>query len=441
MHVVRRGVVLATAMSLGVAAAAHAQGVALQGIVSASGGYSDNIASAPDIPAAGMAGPQSDSFAAISPQLVLSYGGARTVQRFSYVFSANLYTTHSEANTYSHHVDWSGYFEPTARTTLLTGIDVSGGQFNAFQLQKPADQAMLAPLPQGGFGYLAASGSETLTYLPDPRWRYFETLGIAGFGPIASQSAVTSYTFGLTLGAQRSFTFDALSADLRSTYALFGDPPAGGNSLVGSDQILETAAAHWRHDLRFSWSTELWAGASLVFLADDPSRYGYQLSGGASLRYASTEGQAELAYARQAVPNVLVAQAFFVDEVSLRGSLPLGRTNLLASAGLGYQHGSLINLGSGRESNTIDVYLADAQLAWHPQPWPLGLAVRYQRFQQSAEAPPGMMGAAPSLTRNVVLLSVSASWPNGAAPVLPYRSPIRVDRSDEVGLPGAPAQR
>src|SRR4051812_5543888 len=91
---------LATALLTTLPAPAFGK-ASLQAQVALSGAWTDNILSVPDIPAPGGQPPQSDFYFELRPALFLTTGGPRAVQRLGYTFSASLFASHSEANSYN----------------------------------------------------------------------------------------------------------------------------------------------------------------------------------------------------------------------------------------------------------------------------------------------------------------------------------------------------
>src|SRR5215831_4761559 len=404
----------------------------LVGALSVGGGYTDNVIAAPDDTAAR----EGDSFAEVRPSLILGYRSERALHRLSYAFSASFFVQHSEANSYSNVLDYNAAIETSARTVLQLGASASEGRFNTFNLLRMPSTQAVGALPTGGFTYLALGAREGLTWDPTPRWRAIQGLRFSTFSGLGNDVVLpTSYDTVLDLRTDRSWATHALGAELRSDYTLFGETRAMGMVVVPRrQQIVETLLARWRHDLNPSWSSELDAGITTALNADDFGKYIVEFAGGAALRYRKDPGQAELAYTHGAQPNVFVGQSFVVDAVALRAGLPVWARILTLDGATGYSHGRAIDVGTGMTGSSVDVWLADAGLLWLPPSLQLAFALRYAHFQQLG-ASSGMVGL-PSITRNVVLLTVSGAYPGqpaarGGGRAEGFEPGSRVDRSDE----------
>lgn len=420
------------------AAAQVERGVTFQGVAAAGAGFTDNVASVPDTPAPGARGPESDTFADVQPQLVLAYGGNRTTQRLAYTFFASFYASHSSADSYSNTIDYQSMYETSARTRLTFDTSVSGGTFGSFQLAQQSSQTTITQLPPGSFGYVSARAGQGFQYEPVPEMRYFESAGFLMFLPIQANTQPSSYDVDLDLGAEKSWTRHALGLDVRSSILVLGAlpmqmgaPPPTPMTEASRDQLMESATLRWRHDLDLRWSTELAAGVTTVFLASDLSKNATEPSGHATLRYTRDEVRGDVGYSHVAQPNAFVAQTFFVDEVSAHAEVPLPRQGLSFGAGTGYQYARIVTLAPGGQNGSGQAFVADASLGWAPIGSAWGLSVRYFHFQQTGSQDMGM-NAVPSMTRNLVLVNISAAYPNQQAAARPLHSPFRVDRSDAI---------
>jgi hypothetical protein len=418
------------------AAPARAQvdrGVSLQVVAGAGGGYTDNVASAPDNPPPGLRGAESDSFADVAPSLVLAYGGTRSTQRLAYTLFANFYVNHSEANSYSNTLLWQATWETSARTKLATGLSVAGGKFSAFQLNTPSSQTTITQLPPGAFGFVSAAATEGFAYEPTPDWQWSQGAGFVTFQPIDAGQQPKTYSTDLGLGVERSWRSNALAFGVRSNLLVLGNAMATTTANPSNSQLIETATLRWRHDLDVRWSSELGAGTTTILLAHDLGKNATEPWGRAALRYTQRLVSADLAYEHAAMPNIFVAQTFFVDQVTLSASVPFGRSGLALGAGSGYQYARLQTIGNGA-GGSAQIFLADGSLSWAAQGSSLGVSLRYVHFQQTASNEMGMTPLT-SMSRNLVLLNVSAAYPNQQAGAQPIRSPLRVDKSDVASEP------
>src|SRR5262245_16180038 len=127
--------------------------VDLQGQLSTSGGYNSNVTNAPTNanlstdPNAPRV--EADEFFDVRPSLVLTAGTPRALNRLAYAFSANLFLEHSNANSYSHALDWAGFFLLSPTTDLLVTANGSYAQTNTLTTLNPPDGQTLQVTPQG----------------------------------------------------------------------------------------------------------------------------------------------------------------------------------------------------------------------------------------------------------------------------------------------------
>ena len=102
------------------------------------------------------------------------------------------------------------------------------------------------------------------------------------------------------------------------------------------------------------------------------------------------------------------------------------RTSLAASAG--YQTGRLLD-ENARLATHVSLLLTDVTFGWQTTPWLL-LGVRAQHIDQRSDVRVPTLPV--SFVQNSIMLGASAKFPPDPDMPAAYRSPRRVDRTDEL---------
>ncbi len=429
-HRPARGVTAcAASMLLFATVGAGAAAPKLQGIGEASVGYTDNVRTTPDSPQA-QGDPRSrGAFLMLSPGAVLAHESSRTIQRLGYRFEYDLYFSESNASSTSNRLDYRGFFDVSPRVSLVLGASANqSDRFSTVSFAPPG--AGLANVsPSDGGSFVQASADETTSFDVSPLWRIWQAGGVVGDTPLFDTEGPQTVALSARLGAERSFKFDAVGTEARVDYSVVRDGVLSDGSPAGVQrQIVAGGVAQWRHDWGRYLTSSLEAGAVRVRRLDSGRGF-WSPTGAAMLAYAEEFGEAQLTYTHAVTTNPLVGQSLLVDDVRLRGALPLlpeGQLTLAASAG--YQRGRLIDEDATLAAR-IDVMLIDVALAWQATKI-LELGLRYQHVRQSsdAETPPLPL----SFIQNNVLLGAVVKFPPERDMPRPYRAPRRVDRSDEI---------
>ena len=416
----------------------------LQAQLSTFAAWTDNVLSAPDLPPPGQAGPQSDVYFEIKPGLIFSSGTARAIQRLAYFFTADLFATHSEANSYNHRLEWAGFFLPSKTTELLLGVALTEGRLNTFNLSQGSSLTPILVTPPGGVDFFGATASENFNWDITAQWRLFQTLNFNAYVPFNPRTMPDTYQVDQHLVSERAFRKDAFGFDLRIDVTEFTEVRGPTNDASGqlvADGVVEPeqrilitgAVAKWRHDFGHFWNLELNFG----FVETNRLQGGgvaiFQPAAKAAFRFLHDYGQAELSYDHTVMPNPIVAQTFALDQVALRGAVPLGlKSHVSIAATVAYQHGRVIDFDQGGDLASTDVVLVDGSVTWAPRR-EIQIYARYQYFDQVGHQDDFL--PEPSFTRHNVLVGAIATWPGEAAATVPTRQALRVDRSDAVGIP------
>ena len=158
-----------------------------------------------------------------------------------------------------------------------------------------------------------------------------------------------------------------------------------------------------------------------------------QPTGTAALTYSFNMATAALNYAHQAMPNIATGTVNFVDTVSLRFSLPIALTGLIAVGSVGYARmqpltSAQSSVAADNVLSTTNVVIGDAALNYQPRRVEtLTLGVRGQITRQLASGTISDTTAAleDDLTRYTISLNVTYSYPRAnAALVRPSLAPL-----------------
>jgi hypothetical protein len=427
-----RGVVgsAVLALALSTAATSHAK-ASIQAQLLFSGAYNSNIL---NVPADATPGPQGDFQFELRPSLILTTGVPRAVQRLAYLFDLFVFAKNGDADSYTHRVEWGGVFLPSKTTQMLLFAAFNEGRLNTFTLtQSSATQPVLVT-PPGGVTFIGGQTTETFAWDVTALWRLTQSLAFSGYWPLDPRTSPDTYTLDSHVIPERVFQYDAIGLDLRNNYVLYSQLVAPDGTVTAQQQtLLNSLTARWRHDFGHFWNSELTAGLieGNVLGADGPSVW--MPTGLAAIRYLHPYAQVDLSYAHTVQPNPLVAQTFELDQVALRGGLPLGlKTHLWLSAAVAYQYAKELDFLNGTTVGRAQVVAVDGTLIWAPRT-EIQLFARYQYADQIGYAQDPL--PLPSYTRQVGLIGMIVTYPGDPAAVVPNRQALRVDRTDVVGIP------
>jgi hypothetical protein len=402
----------------------------LQGSLTTITGVTDNVRSASDPPPAGTLGPEFDSFMNVSPSLRLSIERARAIHVLEYVFSANLYLEHSEANSYSNRLAWQAAFNLTPTGQLMTGVSATQGELNTFDATLPAPVDP-TPLPAGSELYLNADAYQAYVWDVTSVWHAEQNLRVAHHRSL-EDPALTPTTWDLNLGfaIERAWKYDSGALLPRFGYTITDYSPTGVTSPT-QHLMLTGLEARWRHDIGNYWTSELRAGAVMLFDAEDAGHTAGPFPSGAGiLRYVHPEGTASLTVGRAVRANLFTGSNYLAEEAILYGALPLRpltpRLTLTGSATV--QRGRAIEIDTGELAQTTLLYLVDVGLAYELSAG-MSLAGRYQYHNQDNEDPAG--GGPGDYQRHTAVVMFTLVYPTRPAAAIPFRAPLRVDREDQ----------
>jgi hypothetical protein len=397
----------------------------LQAVGESSIGYTDNAQASP------RAAPlrTKSAFWMLSPGVTLALASPRNLQRLSYRFEYDFYFNSAASSSSANRLDYRGFFELSRRVTLVLGGRVTqSDRFSSVAFAAPGAGAVGA-LPAGAGSYVDAAFDEALSFDVAESWRAWQSSSAVAETPLFDTRAPTTLGVGLRAGIERSFLFDAVGIEGRGDYTTVSNSVTVDGTLAEvQQQLTGGGVALWRHDFGPYFSSAAEAGALRVERLN--SQHGlWTPVGSATLFYTTEEGDAQLGYSHSLTTNALLGQSLIVDEVRLRGGLPLTEKGELSINGsCGYQRGRLLD-ERARLATRVRVILADLSLGWQATKL-LGLGVRYEHIQQKSDSdtPPLPVG----FVQNNVLIGAVLKFPPERDMPRPYRAPRRVDRSDEL---------
>ncbi len=408
----------------------------LQGVFEGSIAWTDNIRATPDDPEPGslVLPATADVFAVLSPGIVYAVEERDRAFRLGYRYTANLYFEHSETNAFANMLDWESFWILSSRTRLLLAASVTQSHFHSAGTLASSSATALNAIFPGTSPFIMGRAAQTLTLRPWNHWRLMQAAAANVLTPVfADTEAATTLVASNRFGADYFFRHDALGAEIGAEYARVSGrvDPTGFTPGDTQSQIISRALARWRSDWGRHFFSHLDAGPVHVYLLER-NRHFWNPAGTASLGYTRREGDLSLTYRRDARTSLFLGQTFLINEVTLRGALPLSEdpeVDFATSAG--YQRGRLID-ANGDLATPIRVWLADVSLSWLALDH-LRLGLRYQHAQQETDAtrPPLPL----SYVRNTVMATASFYYPPEREMPRRYRPPLRVDAEDATDDP------
>lgn len=429
----RRGAGLLTLGLLAATAADARADERLQGTVSATTGYTDNILSASDPPQAGMRGPEADAFSNVSPGLILSIERPRVAHVLQYLFTANLYLEHSEANSYTNRLSWQAAWSLTPLAQLLTGIAAIQGELHTFDTSVPG-ATDVQPLPEPEL-FINVQANESYLWDFSQRWHLAQTL-LVGYHRSLADVPLTPDTYDVNslLTVERAWKYDAAAAIARVNFTRSDYLDEMGELSNREDQLLYGLEARWRHDIGNYWSSELRAGAVMVSPIgdEDADTAGPVPSAAAILRYLHPEGTATLTAQRDVRVNLFTGSTYVANEAQLYAALPFDAASRrwTITGRAAYQLGRTVSLDGDPEELQTTIFQLDATLATEVVRG-VDLALRYQYHNQENEEIPMPEQPIGDYQRQTLLLTLSFTYPRRPATAIPFRAPLRVDRRDQ----------
>ncbi|HEX3867266.1 MAG TPA: hypothetical protein VHV78_10950 [Gemmatimonadaceae bacterium] len=417
--------------------------VTIQGTGTVTAGYTDNVLSAPDQPIVGGAPREGDALFQIIPGAVLTSVAPRLLERLAYTFTADLFARHTEANTYSNRLEWLATILTSPKTKLTLSLQSQQGRVSTFLINQPSAATTVGVLSTNNdTNFFAQDVVEALDATPLADWHVTEGITFHAFVPIDRGKLPDSYSVIAGAGVDRLFRYDGVGLLLNANFIQYIQPRDPTTDVaIGFDdrQVLTSLVARWRRDWSRAWSTEAQLGViSLVGASADPAastETAWQPSALAALRWANERGNAELHYLHTAAPNTLAGNTFSVDEVALQAGVPIYRDKVSIAATVAYQHARFVALVPGAPEATGNVAVVDVTVGYQPIP-EVGVFARYSLFDQFGSPPVNNVPSVlPDLTRNVVMVGATVTYPVRAAARVPTAGASRIDGADQPDFP------
>jgi hypothetical protein len=423
----RAGAAPLVVASLLLAPSVRAQDVSAQGVFTASIGYTDNVAFTPEPSEESPAEPEADIFSVLSPGVVVTYARPRSLYRFNYLFTTNLFFTHPEGNTVGNLVGLASRFETTETTSLILSVGAEQGQLNQVTIGgASAGSAVdfLAPTDAVYFRLTAGQGFEkALT----PDTTFFQSLAGSIYLPIDQDRA---YTVDGTLGVSRQWENDTGTLTAGVGYTQFENGFIATEPVDATHQLLNRITASWVHQYSEHWFHQLDLGVLLAMTLNEGGGRLVHPVGLAAVRYLRPEAQASLEYSHNAAPNVFLGTNLLSDSVVLRVAAPIAGTYFGISGSGGVSVARAIGT-DGELGEAVPLYTGDAALLYNPAGGTgnIQIALRYLFSNQRGLDPPAEgeppVGGAPvgNIIRNTLLLSIAGAYPDVSAAHAPAATP------------------
>jgi len=397
----------------------------LQAIGESSIGYTDNAQATPTDAQAH----NSSLFWMLSPGAALVLASLRQLQRLSYRYEYDFYFNSTTSSSSTNRLDYRGFFELSRRVNLVLGANATqSDRFSKVAFAAPGAGAVGA-LPAGTGTFLQGALDQSLSADLAEGWRGFQSAYALFDTPVFDTVAPKTAGGGLRLGAERSFLADAVGIEGRGEYVVVsGSVRTDGTPADVQRQLSGGGVARWRHDWSRDVTSSAEAGALRVERLNTDRGF-WTPTGAATLAYATEKGDAQLGYAHTLTTNALLGQSLLVDEVRLRGDLPLtSKGELFVAGSCAYQYGRVLDQNTDLATR-VRVILADLSIGYQATKH-LQIGARYQHIQQKsgADTPPLPV----SFVQNNVLVGATFRFPSERDLPRAYRAPRRVDRSDEL---------
>ncbi len=353
----------------------------VHGSGSASVGYTDNIANAPDEPTLNLPPKVGDAFVSVTPGLLLVHESERVELIASYYRPATFFLTNPGNEVSADNGSVAAQIALTETDTLLLGLIGSRTTTRALSLGQPQD-SQANSLTAEPLSFFSIGVTEQWSHAFDDRWSTSQNLGVATIIPIDSEQAMRA---DLTLGLGSTYRFGSNALELQGVLTAAFLPGSGDVSDPVQQQdrtpLLASSTLGFRRDLNEVWSISTQFGALTAYDPELGTNYA-GLIWGASLSMTLEEGYlASLSYQRSVAPSLLTGLTTRSDSGSLQGTIPLSRDNfvgVLSSVGIAANAQVAVDDSFTTPFNT---FVADVGVGWFPPAHP-SLLLRYSHLSQ-----------------------------------------------------------
>jgi hypothetical protein len=380
-------------------------------------GATDNALGTPTpIPPQTEPQPVADVFGSVMGNARIRYRGARAENAVGYRLNLTRYLR-TEHSTQSHELAEIATFNLSATLDLQLGASATYSRTSSFS-GVDAMTVMLQGLPPGDRQYISLAANEGLSYQPNPRRRYSQSVRCSNLRYVnvpAGMPAPETTTVGTTLRSQWEAARDAWSAqlDVADSHTV---TPQGA-----TDTILVMALGGWRRELSVAWALDTQGGAMGIFTPQLDGVIGP--TGVATLGYRRLTWFASLTVAQTPSLNVFNGSATINDQAVARLALPLTtdeRLNVIGFSGYTYARAAFSSRSGFSSQRVYDQRMAGVSLTGHTRTLPFWGSLDYSILDQHGNADGG--GVFPDQRRQTIMLTVGGAFVFGAGTPPVFRS-------------------
>ena len=439
---------------LGAGSSSYGQSdTSLHGVGTVSLAYTDNMFGSPSDPAEGQPGPIDVWMVDVAPGIRLIRETPTSLQSLTYSHPFTFYLGHSDAMQQSDVGLWAGIFQLSPRDELILGATAWRSDTRVAAVRFMPNQTTMDPQATGKNVMLQASATEAFNHELTSQWRLMQRSEIGTVLPLLVPTPQTHRYHALLGGGPEFRTArNAYGVDAEAIYYFTTAVHEDGVDYDPTAQIIVGGTFRWRHDITYTWSTELRAGAAAA-MRTDPFRggvWGPVWLG--AIRYANEGYETALTVRRTLGPNLVTATTIMADDVHLGAGMPISREqHIVFHVGAGFAHTRAIRVEKGgflavppfatpastesaRLVTTYNTLALDASVGWYPEDLPY-FELRGQRMQQAGID--NQIAPAATFRRHLAMLSMGFMWPARDVPPVPAREPGRVDNADrDMRVPG-----
>ncbi|APR85004.1 Hypothetical protein A7982_10353 [Minicystis rosea] len=342
--------------------------------LTAAGTYTKTLTDAPYPNLTTYSGPS----LSLNPSATLLFDTPLTTNTLTYAFTLNVpFAKGADGErgplTYANRLTYAGRYEFSELSNMSLSLMLSQAPLRALSIAVDPSQTQLDPVP-GAAAYLVTVGAqESFNHQLSSSLSLMQSNGVSVMNAEDELRGIRSRTISVTngLNLNRMFDVDTVGLALMVMTSHFTNSLSlDGPSNPPRTQVAGTLAATWSRPLTPSLTCSAQLGLTQVVSpaqetpdGPKPLRFSVQPTGNAMLSYDLDPAVISLSYVHQAAPNLVTSTLNFTDTGTLRFSVPIGVTGLIASGSGGFTHMTPIGTG-GTVINTV---LGDASLAWRPE--------------------------------------------------------------------------
>ncbi len=421
------GPVVSATLIFAASGVAHAR-TEVQGVVSASTGWTNNAGAATDAVGASST---SSVFTTVTPGLEVFWESTKTVYRLTYNVGLSFFYSGEGTTSLSNNVSLSAAHTFSPRVDGLIDFSAAHIQNNTNVLGASASGQINA-LPSGTSQFLTFSMGTGLAEEISPRWRAVQGATASYTTPVDGDGFVAGASLNglVALGLDRVLELGSIGISMTGGYTWIegiADPLMPDVLTAEQKTVQATALGRWNRELSAFWSADVSAGFGGAALANELGEVEYFPTGSATLNYTVERGSAGIGYSHGVSFNPFIRSTIVADDAIIRGGLPIGSSRWLASGAIGYQHARTILTGDLMEETTIDLFSIDLAVTYQITP-AIEFGARYQFANQNGDSE-----LVPDQIRNSVSAVLTARYPDKTRTTVPFRQPLRMLRDPALG--------